>query len=98
MTFLTSLIASQAIQYGTGVAGVALIGYILKKIPNEKIKDVIGKFFYGLGVALTLGLSKYSWSKPFWNKIVEPWFIDLVDNVIGEAVRKFIAGLRSDNG
>ena len=46
---------------------------------------------------MTLGLSQWKFTKNFWNKTVEPWFIDLFDNFIGGAVRGFIRGLRSDN-
>ena len=45
---------------------------------------------------MTLGLSQWKFTKNFWNKTVEPWFIDLFDNFIGGAVRGFIRGLRSD--
>lgn len=78
-----------------GIVTVVL-GYILKRIPNEKIQAVVGKFAYGLGVLITLGLSKYKFTKPFWQSIIEPWFIDLFDNTIGTFTRKFIEGLRSD--
>ena len=53
--------------------------------------------FYGLGVAVTLGLSKWKFTAGFWNKVIEPWFIDFIDNIFGEAIKKFIEGLRSDN-
>lgn len=80
---------------GSGLVGV--VGWILKAIPNEKIKSVVGKLFYGLGVTITLGLSKWKYTKGIWNKLIEPFFIDLIDNVIGEAIKQFILGLRSDN-
>ena len=52
--------------------------------------------FYGLGKAITLGMSKWSVTRKFWNNTIEPWFIDLFDNVVGGAVRGFIKGLRVD--
>ena len=79
---------------GGGVVGI--VAWVLKKVPNEQICNVVETFFYGLGKTLTLGLSKWSVSKKYWNEIVEPWFIDLVDNVVGGAVRGFIKGLRID--
>lgn len=94
---ITTFFAQQAVQYATGAAGVAAAAWVLKRIPNEKIKAAVGKLFFGLGVAITLGLTKWKFSKPFWNRVIEPWFIDLIDNIAGEAVRQFIAGLRSDN-
>ena len=80
---------------GGGTAGIVL--WVLKKVPNESICNVVETFFYGCGKALTLGLSKWSITRKFWNKTIEPWFIDLVDNVIGGALRGFIQGLRVDD-
>ena len=79
----------------TGIAGATLWG--LKQIPNEKIAQ---KFYDGakyLGVALTLGMTKWSLTKKVWNSTIEPYFIDLVDNTINNAVQGFVDGLRSDN-
>ena len=80
---------------GGGTAGIVL--WVLKKVPNESISNIVETFFYGCGKAMTLGLSKWSVTKKFWNNTVEPWFIDLVDNVIGGALRGFIKGLRVDD-
>ena len=80
---------------GGGTAGIVL--WVLKKVPNETICEMVETLFYGVGKAMTLGLSKWSITKKFWNKTVEPWFIDLVDNVIGGALRGFIKGLRVDD-
>ena len=80
---------------GGGVTG--LIAWVLKKVPNEQISNIVETFFYGIGKTITLGLSKWSVSKKYWNQIVEPWFVDLVDNVFGGAVRGFLKGLRIDN-
>ena len=85
----TSLIA------GGGTAGIVL--WVLKKVPNETICQMVETLFYGFGKAITLGLSSWSVTRKFWNKTVEPWFIDLVDNVIGGALRGFIKGLRVDD-
>jgi hypothetical protein len=84
----TGLIASG------GTAGVVL--WALKKLPNDYICEMVETFFYGCGRAMTLGLSKWSLTKKFWNSTIEPWFIDLFDNIIGGAVRGFIKGLRVD--
>jgi hypothetical protein len=80
---------------GTGMAGV--LAWMLKKVPNKEIAKIVETFFYGLGKTMTLGLSKWKVSKDYWNKIVEPYFVDLIDNVIGGAVRGFVKGLRIDN-
>jgi hypothetical protein len=79
---------------GGGVGAVVL--WVLKKVPNEEIASKVESVFYGLGKALTLGLSSWSATKGIWNKIIEPWFIDLIDNTIGSCVKGFIKGLRSD--
>ena len=36
-------------------------------------------------------------TKRFWNKTIEPWFIDLIDNIVGGALRGFVRGLRVDD-
>ncbi len=53
--------------------------------------------WYGLGKMITLGMSKWSITKKFWNSTIEPWFIDLFDNVVGGAMRGLIKGLRVDD-
>jgi hypothetical protein len=89
-----SLMNNATMLVGGGSAGVLL--WILKKVPNENICVFVEGLFYRAGKAITLGLSKWSFTKKFWNKTVEPWFIDLLDNVVGGAVRGFIKGLRID--
>ena len=82
--------------YAYGAFGVAVI-YILKRVPNARIKIAIRAFFYGLGVATTLGLAKWKFTKKIWNKYVEPYFVDLINNTIVEGARAYIEGMRSDN-
>jgi len=79
---------------GGGTAGVVL--WVLKKLPNDYICELVESFFYGLGKAMTLGLSKWKMTKGVWNKTIEPWFVDLIDNIVGGALRGFIQGLRVD--
>jgi hypothetical protein len=92
MDFIMNNIATIA---GVGSGGILMV--ILKKIPNEKICKVVETFFFGLGKTATLGLSKWSWSKGVWNKTIEPYVVDLIDNVFGSIVRGIIKGLKSDN-
>ena len=80
---------------GGGAGAVVL--FVLKKIPNKKICNVIETFFFGLGRTCTLGLSKWSWSKGVYEKTIEPYITDLLDNIFGSIVRGLIKGLRSDN-
>ena len=80
-----------------GVGGGGIVLYILKKIPNEHICSVVETTFSSIGSFMTLGLGKWKFSKKVWNSQIEPWFIDIIDNIFGAMVRGFIKGLRSDN-
>lgn len=80
-----------------GGGSSAIVLWVLKKIPNEHICSVIETAFESIGRVMTLGLNKWSITKKVWNKTIEPWFIDLVDNIFGSIIRGFIKGLRSDN-
>ena len=79
---------------GLGSGGAVM--WILKKIPNKDLCFFVETAFEKLGVLMTAGLTKWSFTKKIWNKTVEPYFIDLVDNTAGAAVEGFIEGLRSD--
>ena len=78
------------------VGGGGIVLYILKKIPNEHICSVVETTFSSIGKVMTLGLGKWSFSKKIWNSQIEPWFIDIIDNIFGSMIKGFIAGLRSD--
>ena len=80
---------------GGGASAVVL--WVLKKVPNEHICGVIETAFESIGKVMTLGLGKWKVTKGVWNSTIEPWFVDLIDNVFGSMVRGFIKGLRSDN-
>ena len=91
LSFLTNNLGMIA---GGGTAGVAL--WVLKKVPNEKICSFVESVSEKLGTVMTLGLGKWSLTKGVWNSTVEPWLIDLIDNVFGSMVRGLIKGLRAD--
>ena len=80
----------------TGMSSAGLVLWVLKKVPNEHICSVVETTFETMGKAMTLGLGKWKFTKKVWNSTIEPWFIDLVDNFMGGAVRGLIKGLRSD--
>ena len=80
-----------------GGGSAAIVLWVLKKIPNDSICSVVETTFESLGKVMTLGLSKWKMTKGVWNKTIEPWFIDLVDNVFGSIIRGFVKGLRSDD-
>ena len=79
-----------------GGTGGGIVLYILKKVPNKQICAWVESICYNAGKVMTLGLSKWKFSKNIWNKTVEPYFIDLLDNFVGSAVRGLIKGLRVD--
>jgi len=91
LSFLTNNVGLIA---GGGTAGLVL--WVLKKVPNEHICSVVETTFESLGSAMTLGLGKWKLTKKVWNTTIEPWFIDIIDNIFGSMVRGFIKGLRSD--
>ena len=80
---------------GGGTAGIIL--WVLKKVPNDQLANIVETFAETCGTVMTAGLGKWSFSKKFWNSTIEPWFIDLFDNIMGGIIRGFIKGLRSDN-
>ena len=97
ISLLTAKLGSVGLAYATtGVAGVG-VAWALKKIPNNTIKAKFGALMYGLGVTCTLGLSKFSYTKKLWNKTIEPWIIDAIDNILVTGISKFIEGMKSDN-
>ena len=80
-----------------GLSSGGAVLWVLKKIPNEKICAVTEGCFEKLGILMTAGLTKFWATKKLWNSTIEPYFIDLIDNVVGGALRGLIKGLRSDN-
>ena len=98
MEWILAKLGIEAVQYAMFGVGGVIIAWALKRIPNDVIKAKFGAFMYGAGVACTLGLTKWKWTKKFWNKLIEPWvIIDVIDNIIVTGVSKFVEGLRSDN-
>ena len=94
---LTALATKKVAVYaGMGVAGAAT-AFVLKKIPNATIKAKFGSWMYNLGVLCTLGMGKWKWTKNVWNKTIEPYFVDAIDNILVTGIAKFVDGLRSDN-
>ena len=91
MDFLTN---NFTMLVGGGSSAIAL--WVLKRIPNEDIYNWVETGSYWAGAAMTLGLGKWKFTKKVWNKTIEPYFIDLLDNTAGAAVKGFIKGLRSD--
>ena len=97
MEWLVAKLGVSTIQYAAGGIGAVAVAWVLKKIPNRRIKAQVGMMLYGMGVTCTLGMGKWKYTKRFWNKTVEPYFVDLLDNVVAHGLAEFIRGLRSDN-
>ena len=94
---IAAKVTGKAVAYaGAGVAGVGA-AWVLKRIPNDVLKAKFGRFMYGAGVACTLGLARFRWTKGIWQKYLEPWVVDAIDNIVVNGIAKFVEGLRSDN-
>ena len=79
---------------GGGTAGIVL--WVLKKVPNQEIANIVETFAFGCFRTMTIGLSKWKFSKGLWNRTIEPWFIDLIENVLGGFIKGAVKGLRFD--
>jgi len=95
---LSSIAAFFTSQTGiiTGL-GALIIAYILKRIDNKWVYKPLYGVCYAAGVVCTAGLSKFRWTKPFWNKTIEPFVVDLLDNVFSAIKNGLFDGLHSDN-
>ena len=97
LEMIAAKLTGKAVAVAGGGVAVLASTWILKRIPNDVIKAKVGLMMYGLGVTLTLGMAKWKFTKPIWNKVIEPYFIDVVDNVLVTGMSKFVEGMRSDN-
>ena len=95
---LVAKLGSEIAAYASVGIARTIAAWVLKKIPNNVLKAKFGALMYGAGVACSLGLAKFKWTKGIWNKVIEPWVIDAIDNIVVSGVSKFVEGLRSDNG
>ena len=83
-----------------GVGGFgALLNLILKKLVTEKFLEKMGKgiekFGKGLGIAVTLGMTK--WLKGLWNNVFEPYIVIFLKLIFQNFIAGFIIGLETDN-
>ena len=97
LEWVTVKLGASAVNYAAGGAIAVVVAWVLKKIPNNAIKAKFGALMYGLGVAATLGLSKWKITKKLWNATIEPFIVDAIDNIAVTGIRRFVEGLRSDN-
>ena len=81
----------------SGVSATGIVLWVLMKVPNSALVSNVEGVFFKLGKVITLVMtSKGSPVNKFWNKTIEPWFIDLLDNVFVSAFKGLVAGLRAD--
>ena len=97
MEWLAAKLGVEVAQYAAGGAVAVVVAFVLKKIPNATIKAKLGVVMYSAGVACTLGLAKFKWTKKVWNKTIEPYIVDAIDNIVSHGIQQFVRGLRSDN-
>ena len=94
---IAAKLTGSAVAYAGGGIAVVASAWVLKKIPNSTIIAKFGGYMYKLGICATLGMAKWKWTKKVWNKTVEPYIIDAIDNILITGLAKFIEGMRSDN-
>jgi len=97
MEWLAAKLGVEVAQYAAGGAVAVGVAFVLKKIPNATIKAKLGVVMYSAGVACTLGLAKFKITKKVWNKTIEPYIVDAIDNIVSHGIQEFVRGLRSDN-
>ena len=97
MEWLAAKLGVEVAQYAAGGAVAVGVAFVLKKIPNATIKAKLGVVMYSAGVACTLGLAKFRITKKVWNKTIEPYIVDAIDNIVSHGIQEFVRGLRSDN-
>ena len=97
MEWIAAKLGVEAVQYAAGGAVAIGVAWGLKKIPNSVIKAKFGMMMYGAGVACTLGLAKFKWTKKVWQSTIEPYVVDAIDNIVANGIQEFVRGLRSDN-
>ena len=97
MEWLAAKLGVEVAQYAAGGAVAVVVAFALKKIPNATIKAKLGVVMYSAGVACTLGLAKFKWTKKVWNKTIEPYIVDAIDNIVYHGIQEVVRGLRSYN-
>ena len=65
-------------------------------LPKHFVRAALTRVLYAAGVCMTLGLSTNRHTAPFWNRTVEPVFVDLLSDVTYAVHEGLVKGLRSD--
>ena len=95
MELITGFLIKYGIELAIGSIGTFVLGWILKKIPFDKL----AKWAESIGAKQGEAITKFFNSKlpKLWNSVIEPIFIDTIHALFFAWVRGFIAGLKSDN-
>jgi len=94
-------VVSTLVSYGIGGALLIIVLFVLKRVPNNKIRGRWGVFMYSLGVGFTLGGSQWvtrfgKVGKKIW-QVVEDYVLDFIENIVVFGIAEFVRGGRSDN-
>ena len=76
---------------------VAAVGFVLKEIDNDIIQKPVEGFGFKLGRIISVFMMSLPIVKNIWNKVIEPYVIDLLDNICTYFPRGLFKGMRSDN-
>mmetsp|Transcript_29250 Transcript_29250/g.85771 ORF Transcript_29250/g.85771 Transcript_29250/m.85771 type:complete len:85 (-) Transcript_29250:1593-1847(-) len=71
-----------------GLLGAAAVS----QVPGGIVVSALHKGAYAIGVGLTLGMSKWSWTAEIWNSYI----VDNLEKVFDALHSGFVNGLRSD--
>lgn len=93
----TAKLGASAANYAVGGGIAVIVAWVLRRIPNDAIKARFGAVCYALGVTTTLGLAKWRITKKLWNRTLEPYVVDAIDNIVVTGIQRYVEGLRSDN-
>jgi len=85
------------------LAGIVstILGVLLRKYVTPAKIVVWGNsiffLFEKIGIAVTLGLSKWKITKGFWNSVIEPTVIILLGMFLRNMLDGLVEGMKSDN-
>ena len=76
---------------------VAAVLIAQRMVPDDKMKELVGKPCRNFGKYTTGALTKVPYLGPVWNQTIEAFVIKLVRNVFIEGIEQWIDGMLSDN-
>ena len=89
-------LAANAVWTAASGALILVFAYVMKRIPNEKIKNGGGDFLENFGKKVSKWGNGNKWTKPFW-KLFEDYILDFFDNTLVHWSYRLTKGLRYDN-